>query len=575
MKMDNYWFWLWRIKCGIYIIKVLKLAVQRLKPKTAALFTGLLILVLQVPIFAQDLQWAIQIGGTGLDQGLAIATDSEGNVYVTGTFADLVVFGKGQASEITLTSAGSTDIFAAKFTTLGELIWAKRAGGSTIDHGQDIVVQNSGSVYIAGIFQSSATFGSGELNETTLTSFGNTDIFVAKLKNDGELDWVKQAGGTDGMDQEGLAVDSDGNVYLSGAFFHPAIFGSGDPNETMLNGVDSESASNDAFLAKYASDGEFIWVKQTGGSGSDHGTDVASDEAGNIYAIGYFSTPGTIGIGEPTETTIPKSFVARFSNDGELAWAKDILGSSVGPRNIVVDRFGDIFLTGEFAGSVTFAAGEINEITFTAPGNVITNIFIAKYDSVGVLMWAKRIGGLVGGLGQTFSPSIDVDSSGSSFLTGGFHGSVIFGPGEINETSLEPFDDQSDIFVAKYIVDGTFSWVVRNGSSNSDLGKGIAVDLSGSILATGHFRELSTFGINNVNETTLTSAGGPDIFVARFLNNEQFGLVFRVERSTGDVFADGSFIPDGADMAERINVSEPVEPGDVVELDPTVTRILS
>src|SRR5262245_44936828 len=120
-------------------------------------------------------------------------------------------FGSGVLNQTTLVSAGPTDMFVAKYDSNGMLLWAKRAGGISSDVGQGIAVDGSGNSYVTGIFQGSATFGSGELNQTTLVSAGPTDIFVAKYDSNGMLLWAKRDVGRGRCRGRGIAVDGSGN----------------------------------------------------------------------------------------------------------------------------------------------------------------------------------------------------------------------------------------------------------------------------------------------------------------------------------------------------------------------------
>ncbi len=119
--------------------------------------------------------WARSIGGNMIDAGNSIASDSNGNSYVTGAFqSDSITFGS-----TTLTNAGIYDIFVAKYDPLGNVSWAKSVGGTNSDAARDICVDNLGNAYVTGSFQSpSITFGS-----MTLTNTGVVDIFVAKLSS--------------------------------------------------------------------------------------------------------------------------------------------------------------------------------------------------------------------------------------------------------------------------------------------------------------------------------------------------------------------------------------------------------
>lgn len=132
-----------------------------------ALVLGVVGLVAQTP----EWQWTVRAGGTGDDYCWDITSDNQGNQYITGWFEGVASFGP-----YTLTSSGGRDIFAAKLDPDGNFLWAVSAGGASYDEGWDITVDEIGNTYLNGRFQETATFG-----PYTLTSSGETDIFVAKL----------------------------------------------------------------------------------------------------------------------------------------------------------------------------------------------------------------------------------------------------------------------------------------------------------------------------------------------------------------------------------------------------------
>jgi hypothetical protein len=115
--------------------------------------------------------WAKRAGGTSSDIGNGIAVDSSGNAYITGYFWATAVFGA-----TTLTSAGQSDTYIAKVDSGGNFLWAKRAGGISIDEGKSITVDSIGNAYVTGSFNGTAVFGA-----TTLTSAGGYDVFIWKV----------------------------------------------------------------------------------------------------------------------------------------------------------------------------------------------------------------------------------------------------------------------------------------------------------------------------------------------------------------------------------------------------------
>ncbi|MEE9423974.1 MAG: SBBP repeat-containing protein [Methylococcales bacterium] len=211
-----------------------------------------------------ELEWAKSAGSSSGDSSHAVAVDDSGNTYVTGSYGGeegnvgpSAIFGAGEAGETAL-SLGTDRfrMFVAKYTPSGNLIWAKRSGGSTFVTGNDIAVDSSGNTYVTGSFfqisGSTTIFGPGEANETTFTNdieiptfdeFDNAfnDMFVAKYAADGSLVWVKHAGGSNPDDRNptgvsgfGIAVDVSGNTYVTGNFAESATFGPGEVGETTL-----------------------------------------------------------------------------------------------------------------------------------------------------------------------------------------------------------------------------------------------------------------------------------------------------------------------------------------------------
>ncbi|MCB9069668.1 MAG: SBBP repeat-containing protein [Calditrichae bacterium] len=328
-----------------------------------------------------------------------------------------------------------------------DLLWVKSAGGSGNDYGNSIAVDDNGNSYVTGYFRNTATFGTGETNETILVSAGLSDFFLAKYAPDGTLIWAKRAGGS-GIDiSQGIVVDGDGNSLLIGYFNGTATFGAGETNETILVSV----GSFDIFLAKFAPDGTLIWAKRAGGTDGDTARDITLDSNGNSLITGSYFVSATFGVGETNETILNTGnfaniFLAKYAPDGSLIWVKSANASLINSYALAVDSEDNILVSSYFRGSATFGNGEVNETTLSSAG--VQNIALAKYAPDGTLIWAKRDG--VSSGNYATSNAIAVDSDGNSTITGNiYNGSVTFGAGEANETTLSNAG-QADIFLAKY-----------------------------------------------------------------------------------------------------------------------------
>jgi uncharacterized delta-60 repeat protein len=460
----------------------------------------------------------VQAGGSGgLDKSGGVSKLSDGSVLVTGSFEGTTILGQGEPNATTLTSAGSRDIFVAKYNPNGALVWAKRAGGTSEDYGGNYIIGYSdGTSIVTGSFTNTAVFGEGETNATTLVSAGSRDIFVAKYNPNGDLVWAKRAGSTGGAEYGfGLAVNTDGSVLVTGYFEGSATFGQGETNVTTL----VSGGGTDAFIAKYNANGTLAWAKRIGGNSSEWGYGISNNIDGTFVITGVFLSGSVIfGQGEVNETTLSLAggydmYIAKYSAEGDLLWAKSAGGTGFDwGRDIVMHSDGSSTVKGFFSSTAIFGQGETNQTSLVSAGGS-SDLFIAKYNSNGTLAWARRAGGTGGDTGR----GIAKNSDGSVVVVGDFTGTAIFGQGETNETSLISAGD-TDIFIAKYNANGTLAWARRAGGAGQDSGRGIDVNIDGTILVVGYFQGLSNFGQGgNIRE--LTSIGGTDSFIARYNTN--------------------------------------------------------
>jgi hypothetical protein len=159
-------------------------------------------------------QWAKSAGGVEYDQGAGIAVDRARNIYITGVFSGSATFGN-----TTLTTPLYT-MFVAKLDRNGAWQWAKGTGDVGVAIGLSIAMDVSRNAYITGWFQGTSTFG-----DTTLTCSGDADVFVSKLNTDGSWLWATHAGGSDLTGGRGIAVGIGGNVFVTGSFRGTAMFG--------------------------------------------------------------------------------------------------------------------------------------------------------------------------------------------------------------------------------------------------------------------------------------------------------------------------------------------------------------
>lgn len=478
-------------------------------------------LLIFLPINAQEpiFEWAKNVGGVNWDIGNQITCDSNGNIYITGVFAETADFDPN-AGTANLTSLGGYDIFVQKLNNNGNLVWAKRMGGTLNDHGLSIATDSAGNVYTIGVFSGTVDFdpNAGIVNLTSID--GSYDTFIQKLDTNGNLVWIKQIGGTTTDNANSITIDGNGNILVSGFFDGVTDFdpGAGTTNLTAVGGTD-------IFLLKLDTNGDFIWVKQMGGTDSEYGTFIDSDSDRNVYMTGNFA--GTVdfdpGAGTMNLTAVAGSdiFVVKLDEDGTLLWAKQ-MGSNDNDAglSLTIDNNNNVYTTGYFYQTVDFDPGA-GTYNLTAYNN--SDIFVQKLDTNGNFVWAKYMGGL----NSDYGTSIVNDVDGNIYVMGMFAGEADFdsGIGTITLTG----NGGEDIFIEKYDSSGNEIWVAQMGAGSHDYGYSLATDTFGNLYSTGTFRNTVDFDPGS-GTTNLTSLGEWDIFIQK-LSVATMGLM---ERSFSD-----------------------------------------
>ena len=217
---------------------------------------------------------------------VGIASDGMDNIFIGGNFRGTLSF-----SDTSISTAGIDDIFIAKFDNQDNIIWARQEGEIYSDIGLDVAVDPYGNPAITGYYAGSMTIG-----DTTFTSIGGEDIFIIKYDPDGNVLWAIKAGGNDWDEAFGIKSDKDGNFYIAGHFEGNSTFG-----DTIL----VSSGMTDIFCAKYDNDGHYIWASKAGGSDEEWGADIALNNQGDIFLTGWYCSTFTFGdtLITPTDRT--------------------------------------------------------------------------------------------------------------------------------------------------------------------------------------------------------------------------------------------------------------------------------
>jgi len=310
----------------------------------------------------------------------------------------------------------------------------------------------------------------------------------------GALLWAKRFGGSGAEHGQAIASDGANNVLVTGYFYGAVDFG---------GGLLGSAGQSDAFVVKLSADGSHVWSRQFGGSGSEVGTGVAVDGAGNVIVTGRLG--GTVDFGGGPLTSGQNGlYIVKLDANGSHVWSKGF-GDIVIGNSVAVDGAGNVVVAGHFHGTVDFGGGLL-----TSGGD--QDIFVAKFDATGAHVWSRRAGDSAG----QYATSVAVDDVGNVIVTGRFSGTIDFGGA--------PFAGGDDIFVVKLDSAGNHVWSKGFGDANTQNGNGVAVDPNGNVIIAGEFSGTADFGGG-----PLVSAGGTDIFVSKLdasgghLWSERFG----------------------------------------------------
>lgn len=458
---------------------------------------------------AQSFDWTKTIGGTGSDYGNSIAIASDGSIYTTGVFASPTDFDPSSAV-FTLTPDGD-DIFVQKLDRHGNFVWAFKIGGSGVSGAEaprGIVIDNLGNILLTGDFQLTVDFDPGPV-VNNITSLGNYDFFVTKYTPSGSLVWVKTVGGTNGDNATCIDFDSNNNVIIGGYFFNETTdFNPG-------TGVNNLTASGrDGFILKLDVSGNFVWVKQFGGSTPDHQVVLSLDIdfSDNITAVGYFTISMDVDPGTPVVTITATSsaydaFLAKLNSSGTYQWHAGLYGSgNEVAYDVASDNLGNIIYTGYYTSPTVDADPSGSTTTLSNAGGL--DLFMIKFSSTGSFTWGITIGST----GSDNGYSINTNSLNQIYLTGFFSGSPDFAPGA--GVASMTSSGLADIFIAKYDAAANYLWTKSAGGTGDDIPRSTVIDINENIVTTGWFDGTADLnpdaGIYNI-----TSVGATDVFVMK------------------------------------------------------------
>ncbi|MDQ6676094.1 MAG: SBBP repeat-containing protein [Acidobacteriota bacterium] len=463
------------------------------------------------------------LGGTGKDQGNAIAVDSSGNTYLVGS---------------TTSGSSDNDVLLRKFSPTGAQIYIADIGGSSDDFGNAIQVDGTGSVYVGGR-TSSSDFPL--TNAFQPKRAGGADAFLLRVNPAGNsLIFSTYVGGSGDDFCAALAIDRQGAVYATGttsADFPPSL---GSFQTTNRGGLD-------AFVIKLDAQGNGVYSTLLGGGSDDEGRGIAVDGNGNAYVTGT-----TLSDSFPQFNTVYQNsrhggvdaFVTEVNPSGNNLVYSTFLGGLLSDTGyaIAVDSSNFVYVAGKTA-SRDFPTTSTSYQKDYAGGD--NDIFVAKFlPGKADVVYVTYIGSR--GSDQGFG--LAVDSGGNAYITGDTDSDAF--PITSDATQIRR-NGNKDAIVAKLNAQGTaLLFATYLGGTNDDSGSAIALDSGGNAYVTGSTSS-NDFPVLQGAFQPQFGGGGTDAFFAKY----QFATV------TGPPTISSGGVVNGASFG-----SGPVAPGSVISI---------
>ncbi|MFX0060802.1 MAG: SBBP repeat-containing protein [Candidatus Hermodarchaeota archaeon] len=451
------------------------------------------------------LSFSTYLGGTGGDYGQAIVVDAMRNSYIAGFTDSNGSFPLKKAFDST--NNGHLDVFVTKLNATGNgLLFSTFVGGSGQDRGYAIALDAAGNSYVTG-HTYSADFPTQNAYQSTFN--GTVDAFVFKLNATGNgLDFSTYLGGSNYDEGQGIRVDTNGNSYIAGRTLSNNF-------PTTPNAYNTTWGGNnfyDAFVTKLNATGDgLIFSTYLGGKFNDYGEDIAIDENGDCYIIGYTES-SNFPLMNPLQPLWQGGwdvFVTKLNATGNGLNYSTYLGGNGNEwgYGIAVDSLKCAYVTGYTQSSNFLMIAPGYNTTYSGNGDA----FVVKLDFTGA---AELFSTFLGGTIDEYAYEITLDAAGNSYIIGQTKSPDFPMQNAYNST----FEGNTyDTFVTELNVTGTglvFSTYL--GGKGDEYGRGIALDAYENIYVTGYTLS-SNFPMQNAYNSTY---GGLDAYVSKFTMND-------------------------------------------------------
>lgn len=478
--------------------------------------------LMQQACFGQGNFWGACTQSDFTNEATAMAIDAQNNVYTAGYITGESAFG----SNVTFSSAqGNGDIYVAKYSPQGTLLWVKKYGGSFSDRAYDIKVDGQGNILVTGQF-----FGTVNFDGNTVQSVNNSkDIFLIKMTPASDVLWAISEGGPMAENVYALAIDNQNNIILTGQFQGTAQI-AGQTFTSVVN-PNLGTPSYDLFVSKYDSNGNPLWALNGAAPYEDRGMALVTDSQNNIYVSGQFSD--TLQFAGQTINNMGYNvgFLAKLSPTGSLLWFNRMTGGMVLPYDLAINAQGEVHVCGDFLGSLIHQTSFGNQ---TLSNAFSRKVFAIKVSSSGQIIWQRALGSE----SEISARGIAIDNSGKVYIGGHFRCALT----ELQEQNTALFNSVGfrDIYLWTLGADGTSMATKQMGGQKDDYCYDVVINNQNRLFFCGSFINDLNLVQNSSSNVTIT----PSSF--NFSAGQYIGFPMNYFRLRGDESAN-SFVLSGFD----------------------------
>ena len=357
------------------------------------------------------------------------------------------------------------------------------------------------------VYMTGYTYCNGIATKGAFQTFGDTvngAIYLAKFSPAGKLLWATYYGFNSWG--TGITIDKSGNVWIVGTVDNPSgIITTSGAYQTIFGG-----GASDAFIAKFSPSGSLLYSTYFGGNGEDIADNIVTDSFGYIYIAGRTTSTSEIATNGAYKTTGDSingdAFLAKFNPSGNLIWATYYGGNHLNSTtdDLVIDNLSNLYITGYTFSTVGIATSGAFQ---TSGDSVNGEEYLAKFSSSGSLIWATYDGEYNGLL------AVSTDIYNNVYITGNADDTGIATVGAY-QTSFAGGNPFGDAFLAKFSPSGSLLWATYYGGGGDDEANNAVTDKSGNVYISGITNSIAGIATSGAYQTA--NAGGYDAFLAKF-----------------------------------------------------------